>query len=59
MIAQPFAGAHFILYCGELDMESMANGCAAMRATEPWLRRYGATIDLFLQDPDDGHGGEG
>ena len=53
---QPYEGTHWILYCGMLD-EEHENWCKQMEATEEWLKRMGATIDLFIEDPTGKHSG--
>ena len=53
---KPFANTHWILYCGGLDPDP-DSGCKGMGVTETWLKGYGATIDLFIQDAEGDHGG--
>lgn len=52
----PFAGAHWILYCGEKD-EQRKESCEKMQWTKDQLEERGATVDLFIRDPEGGHGG--
>lgn len=51
-----FAGKQWMLYCGGLDT-ILTSTCSAMTFSENWLIGQGATIDLFIQDADGGHGG--
>ncbi len=49
-----FAGKRWNLFCGGMDM---IVGCAKMNFTESWLLSKGASIDIFIQDPNLGHNG--
>ena len=59
---QPFSGTHWILYCGEKDYNSYAEGtrskstCEGMTKTQQRLEDMGAIVDLFIQDPTGDHG---
>jgi len=54
--SRPFAGTHWVLYCGRQDPNPERDGCPAMERTRNWLTRFGGTVDLFLADGG-GHGG--
>lgn len=51
---RPFAGARWILYCGEKDPQ---HGCGPMKETREKLESLGAVIDAFIDDPQGDHGG--
>jgi len=53
----PFAGTHWILFCGGKDPHPDRSGCGGMAKTETWLEAKGGSVDLFIQDPSAGHGG--
>ena len=53
----PFAGTHWILFCGGQDPNPDRDGCSGMVRTKIWIKYYGGTVDLFIQDPSAGHGG--
>ncbi len=53
---RPFAGAHWILYCGERDT-SRPNICEHMEENKRTLESFGATVDKFIRDPEGEHGG--
>ena len=55
--AQPYAGQHWVLFCGGLDPDPDQSGCPGMANSEIWLESYGGIVDLFIQDPTAGHGG--
>lgn len=52
----PFAGARWILYCGERDQER-PNSCEKMEWTKEQLEERGAAVDKFIRDPSGAHGG--
>ncbi len=52
----PFAGTHWVLYCGRADPNPDRDGCPAMQGTRNWVTRFGGMVDLFLADSG-GHGG--
>ena len=54
---QPFTGTHWVTYAGEKDVNPDRDGVRAMRKTAEWLKKYGATVDLAMEDPEGGHGG--
>ena len=54
---KPFAGIQWIMYCGEKDPDPNMNGCVGMTAAKDWVIKYGATIKLFIDDPNGDHGG--
>lgn len=59
---QPFEGTTWILFCGEKDNNEEAYGgrsvntCEGMTKTQQRLEDMGATVDLFIKDPDGDHG---
>jgi len=55
--ATPFKGAHWVMYCGGKDPNPDRDGCAAMQAARELVTRYGAIVDLLIQDPTGDHGG--
>ena len=55
--SKPFSGIQWALFCGDKDPEPNINGCPAMKKTQDWIIKYGATIAIFLEDPNSGHGG--
>lgn len=48
---------HWMLYCNMQDKNPGRDGCQGMQETKNWLISHGATIDLFIQDPNGDHGG--
>lgn len=59
--SSPYAGTHWILFCGVKDDNehatfSFSNVCDGMTYTQDVLTKYGGTVDLFLKDPDGDHG---
>ena len=54
--ATPFVGSRWVLFCGGEDTNPESD-CAAMHATDAWLRPLGAEVLLFIEDPAGGHGG--
>lgn len=55
--AKPYAGIQWIMYCGERDPDPTLSGCPGMTAARDWVTNYGATIKLFIDDPNGDHGG--
>ncbi len=55
--ALPFAGTRWATYCGGTDPNPDRDGCPAMRRTAEYLRRYGGSVELTIEDPARGHGG--
>lgn len=55
--ATPFRGAHWVMYCGDKDPTPDRAGCAGMQAARELVTSYGATVDLFIEDPTGDHGG--
>lgn len=51
---KPFSGVKWGMYCGEKDPGSV---CAAMNDARAWVTRHGATVVLYIDDPDGDHGG--
>lgn len=54
---QLFLGSHWVTYAGEKDVNPDQDGVRAMRKTGEWIKKYGGTIDLAMEDPEGGHGG--
>ena len=54
---QPFKGMQWAMYCGEKDPDPTENGCPAMKDARTWVTGYGATVQLFIDDPNGDHGG--
>ena len=54
---QPFTGTHWVTYAGEKDVNPDRDGVRAMRKTGDWIRSYGGTVDLAIEDPEGDHGG--
>lgn len=54
---QVYAGKRWALFCGGLDPNPTLSGCIGMTNTQSWLQSQGASVDLFIQDPNLGHGG--
>lgn len=50
---KPFSGVKWAMYCGEKD----AGVCAAMNDTRTWVTGHGATVVLYIDDPNGDHGG--
>ncbi|MFM8393730.1 MAG: hypothetical protein ACKOB4_07360, partial [Acidobacteriota bacterium] len=55
--AKPFLGARFATYCGGLDPNPDRDGCPAMRRTADFIKLYGGTVDLAIEESAAGHGG--
>jgi hypothetical protein len=53
---QPFAGSHWVLYCGRADPRPERDGCPAMQRARNWIVRFGGTVTDFIADAG-GHGG--
>ncbi len=53
---QPYEGTQWVLVCGEKDPQREMSGCPAMSKTQTWLEGWGASIALFIQDPNGDHG---
>lgn len=60
--ATPFENTHWILFCGEKDINeyaktsTQANVCDSTENTQTTLTKLGATVDLFIKDPNGDHG---
>lgn len=54
---QPFAGTHWVMFCGAEDPHPDLGGCPGMRETREWVTQFGGTMDLLIEDPNGGHGG--
>lgn len=55
--ARPFEGSHWVTYAGAKDPDPERSGIPGMRQTGQWIKRYGGTVDLAIEDPNGGHGG--
>ena len=55
--AQPFASSHWVTYAGAKDPSPERDGIQGMRETGDWIRRFGGTVDLAIEDPAGDHGG--
>ena len=55
--AKPFTGARFATYCGGLDPNPDRDGCPAMRRTADFIKSYGGTVELAIEESNAGHGG--
>ncbi|TXT39967.1 MAG: peptidase S8 and S53 subtilisin kexin sedolisin [Comamonadaceae bacterium] len=55
--AKPFNGVQWLMYCGEKDPDPTINGCPAMTTAKAWVTQFGATMKLFIDDPNGDHGG--
>ncbi len=53
----PFAGTHWVTFAGAKDTNPQRDGIQGMRETGEWLKKYGATVDLAIEDSKSGHGG--
>lgn len=51
-----FKDTHWVFFCGLRD-EEQKNCCERMQAGADEITKRGGKIDLFLRDPDAGHGG--
>ncbi len=55
--SKPFSGMQWAMYCGGKDPDPNTSGCPGMKKSKDWVIKYGATMTLFLEDPNGGHGG--
>lgn len=55
--ATPFGGTHWVMFCGNHDPKPELDECLNMNRTRDWVKQYGGTVDLFIEDPLSGHGG--
>ncbi|NRF67053.1 hypothetical protein HLB44_08675 [Aquincola sp. S2] len=53
----PFSGIRWAMYCGQKDPDPMLSGCPAMTAARDWVVKHGASVVLFIDDPNGDHGG--
>lgn len=53
----PFTGTHWALFAGGRDPHPEQDGIPALRRTREWLERFGAKVDLSIEDAGAGHGG--
>jgi len=54
---KPFTGSHWVTFAGGKDPNPDRAGVLGMRETADWIRSYGGSVDLAIEDPDAGHGG--
>ncbi len=54
---QPFLDSHWVTYAGQKDVNPDRDGVRGMRRTGEWIKKYGGTIELAIEDPEGGHGG--
>jgi hypothetical protein len=53
----PLAGTHWVTYAGGKDPHPERDGIQGMRDAAEWIKAYGGTVDLMIEDPEGGHGG--
>ncbi|HRH41529.1 MAG TPA: hypothetical protein PKY82_07800 [Pyrinomonadaceae bacterium] len=54
---KPFAGTNWITFCGANDPNPDRDGCPAMRRTGEFIKKYGGTVKLAMEDKNGDHGG--
>lgn len=54
---QPLEGSHWVTYGGGKDTNLDRDGINGMRQAGEWIKRFGGTVDLAIEDPDGDHGG--
>ena len=54
---KPLAGSRWVTYGGGKDPNPDRDGIAGMREAGEWIRRYGGSVDLAIEDPEGDHGG--
>lgn len=54
---KPLAGTNWITFCGMNDPNPERDGCPAMRRTGEFIKKYGGTIKLAMEDKNGDHGG--
>jgi hypothetical protein len=52
-----FAGSHWVFYCGGRDPSPERSGCSGMRKSAGWVKDFGGSVDLFIDEPEGDHGG--
>ena len=55
--ANPLAGTHWITYAGANDPDPGRDGIEGMRKAREWIKRFGGTVDLSIEDAKGDHGG--
>jgi len=55
--SKPFTGSHWVTFAGGKDSNPDRDGVLGMRETADWIRSYGGSMDLAIEDDDSGHGG--
>lgn len=55
--SSPFTGMRWLTFCGGQDPNPNRDGCPAMRRTADFIRQFGGTVDLAIEDQNTGHGG--
>lgn len=53
----PYAGYKWSMYCGGLDSDPEGSGCPGMTRSRDFVTLYGASMSVFIQDPNGAHGG--
>ncbi|MBX7172536.1 MAG: hypothetical protein K1X72_16330 [Pyrinomonadaceae bacterium] len=54
---KPFTGTNWITFCGMNDPNPDRDGCPAMRRTGEFIKKYGGTVKLAMEDKNGDHGG--
>ncbi|MFA6610468.1 MAG: hypothetical protein WCT15_06445 [Candidatus Omnitrophota bacterium] len=54
---EPLRGTHWVTFAGGQDIHPERDGIAGMREAAEWIRRYGGTVDIMIEDKNAGHGG--
>lgn len=55
--AEPLKGTHWVTFAGAKDTHPDRDGIEGMREAAQWIQKYGGTVDLAIEDPDQDHGG--
>lgn len=55
--ATPLTGTNWITFCGMNDQNPDRDGCPAMRRTGEFIKKYGGTVKLAIEDKNGDHGG--
>ena len=54
---KPLAGSRWVTFGGGKDPNPDRDGIQGMRDAGEWIRKYGGTVELAIEDPDSAHGG--
>lgn len=54
---KPLAGSRWVTFAGGKDTNPARDGFQGMREAGDWIRKYGGTVELAIEDPTSGHGG--